>query len=256
TDLGEKIVIGGWINPTTYSIDQTFIPIFSTRNGPGQPILYISLYQGRLRLMLYNNAGTLIYDTSETPSISFVNNDWYFITTIINRNNKTIQNFIGDRSNGTTWQSLVRNYTGELNEECTADIVMGMLQDTYYYAGGFDDWFFEKDSKLTMEDIHFHFKSSIQANGGDNASQVDALTEPGAVIVRKEDNKYPSSGVLYTVPNNCSLDGNGIVSVTSEYIAGSTAISLIETSASDDVEDWTSWQTIGTTGELMSSNRA
>src|SRR5699024_4141869 len=134
TDLGEKIVVGGWINPTTYSIDQTFIPIFSTRNGPGQPILYISLYQGRLRLMLYNNAGTLIYDTSETPSISFVNNGWYFITTIINRTDKTIQNFIGDRSNGATWQSPVRNYTGALNEECTADIVMGMLQDTYYYS--------------------------------------------------------------------------------------------------------------------------
>ncbi|KRG11685.1 hypothetical protein ACA29_16355 [Lederbergia galactosidilytica] len=72
----------------------------------------------------------------KTPSISFVNNGWYFITTIINRTDKTIQNFIGDRSNGATWQSLVRNYTGLLNEECTADIVMGMLQDTYYYAGG------------------------------------------------------------------------------------------------------------------------
>ncbi len=256
TDLGEKIVVGGWINPTTYSIGQTFIPIFSTRNGPGQPILYISLYQGRLRLMLYNNAGTLIYDTSETPSISFVNNGWYFITTIINRTDKTIQNFIGDRSNGATWQSSVRNYTGVLNEECTADIVVGMLQDTYYYAGGFDDWFFEKDSKLTMEDIHLHFKSSIQANGADSASQVDALTEPGAVILKQEDNKYPGSGVLYTIPKKCSLGGNGRVSVTSEYIAGTTAISLVETSTSDDLEDWTSWQTIGPTGELISPNRA
>src|SRR5699024_2640516 len=100
------------------------------------------------------------------------------------------------------------------------------------------------------------FKSSIQANGGDNASQVDALTEPGAVILRKEDNKYPSSGVLYTVPKKCSLGGNGRVSVTSEYIAGTTAISLIETSTSDDLEDWTSWQTIGPPGELISPNRS
>src|SRR5699024_12491735 len=145
--------------------------------------------------------------------ISFVNNRRYFITTINNSTDKTIQNFIGDRSNGATWQSPVRNYTGVLNEECTDDIVVGMLQDTYYYAGDFDDWFFEKDSKLTMEDIHLHSKSSIQANGADSASQVDELTEPGAVILKQEDNKYPSSAVLYTVPKKCDLAGNGRVSV-------------------------------------------
>src|SRR5699024_12750096 len=115
-----------------------------------------------------------------------------------------------------------------------------MLQDTYYYAGGCDEWFFEKDSKLTMEDIHLYFKSSIQANGADSASQVDALTEPGAVILKQEDSKYPSSGVLYTIPKKSSLGGNGRVSVTSEYITGTTAISLEETSISDDHEDWTS----------------
>ena len=54
SDLGEKIVVGGWINPTTYSVGQTYIPIFNTRQGPGQPIFYVSLFQGRLRLMLYN----------------------------------------------------------------------------------------------------------------------------------------------------------------------------------------------------------
>ena len=56
TDLGEKIVVGGWINPTTYSIGQTFIPIFNTRQGPGQPIFYVSLYQGRPRLMQIGRA--------------------------------------------------------------------------------------------------------------------------------------------------------------------------------------------------------
>src|SRR5699024_1284357 len=131
----------------------------------------MSLYQGRPRLMRYNNAVTLVYDIFATPSIGVVSNGRYFITTILNRTDQTIRNLSGDRSNGATWQSLVRNYTGLLNEECTADIGMGMLQDTYYYAGGFDDWFFEKDSKLTMEDIHLYFKSSIQANGADSASQ-------------------------------------------------------------------------------------
>src|SRR5699024_4495179 len=140
--------------------------------------------------------------------------------------------------------------------ECSADTVVGMLQDTYYYAGCFDDWSFEKDSKLTMEDIHLHFKSYIQANGADSASQVDVLTEPGDVILKKEDNKYAGSGVVYTIPKKCSLGGNGRVSVTSEYIDGTTAISLVETSTSDDLEDWTSWQTIGPTGELISPNRA
>ena len=83
TDLGEKIVCGGWINPTTYSVGQNFIPIFNTRQGPGQPIFYISLYQGRPRLMLYNSSGSLIYDQTETPSISMKNNGWYFIATVI-----------------------------------------------------------------------------------------------------------------------------------------------------------------------------
>src|SRR5699024_9732043 len=101
---------------------------------------------------------------------------------------------------------------------------MSKLEETYYYAGGIDDWSFEKDSKLMMEDILLYFKSSIQANCADSASQVDELTEPGAVILKKEDNKYPCSGVLYTVPKKCGLGGNGRVSVTSEYIAGTTAI--------------------------------
>ncbi len=256
TDLGDKIVVGGWINPTTYSIGQTFIPIFSTRNGPGQPLLYISLYQGRLRLMLYNNAGSLIYDTSETPSIAFVNNGWYYIVSIIDIKENKIQNFIGDRSNGATWQSPVQSFTGDLNKECTADIVMGMLQDTYYYAGGFDDWFIEKNSKLTMEDILTYFNSAILANGADMSADVDALTEPGAVLLRQDSGLYPHSGVLYTTATKCALGGNGRVSISNEYIAGTTAISLVETSTSDDLIDWTSWQSIGPTGELMSPNRA
>src|SRR5690625_6179588 len=98
----------------------------------------------------------------------------------------------------------------------------------YYESGGFDECVSEKDSKLTMEDIHLHFKSCIQANGADSAAQVDALTEPGAVILEQEDNKYPGSGVLYTIPKKCSLGGNGIVSVTSEYIDVTTVLNFVE----------------------------
>src|SRR5699024_9232792 len=107
-----------------------------------------------------------------------------------------------------------------------------------------------------MEELHIYCKASNQANRAASASKVDALKEPGAVILKQEDNKYTGSGVLYTIPKKCSLGGNGRVSVTSEYIAGTTAISLVETSTSDDLEDWTSWQTIGPTGELISPNRA
>ena len=39
SSLGERIVVGGWMNPTTYSVGNTFCPIFNTRQGPGQPLL-------------------------------------------------------------------------------------------------------------------------------------------------------------------------------------------------------------------------
>jgi len=35
SDIGNKIVVGGWINPTTYTIGNTYSPIFNTRQGLG-----------------------------------------------------------------------------------------------------------------------------------------------------------------------------------------------------------------------------
>ena len=256
SDLGEKIVVGGWINPTTYSIGQNFIPIFNTRHGPGQPIFYVSLYQGRLRLMLYNASGSLIYDQTETPSITLRNNGWYFIASIIEVNSKRVQNLVCDRSDGAVWQSPLRTFTGDLNQNCVANIVMGMLADTYYYAGGFDDWFYEKNSELTMEELISYFKSSILANGGDSTADVDALTEPGTVMLKATSGVYAQNGQLYTTAAACGLAGTGRVSVTSEYTAGVTAISLVETSTSDDLVSWTQWQSVGPSGELQSLNRA
>lgn len=109
-----------------------------------------------------------------------------------------------------------------------------MHANTYYYAGGFDDWFYEKDSLLTMEDLISYFKFSILANGGDSAADVDDFADPGSVMLKATSGVYAQSGQLFTIAAACSLAGTGRVSVTSEYTAGITAISLVETSTSDD----------------------
>ena len=44
--------------------------------------------------------------------------------------------------------------------------------------------------------------------------------------------------VLTTAAADCNLSGTGRVSVTSEYISGTPAVSLVETSTSDDLEEW------------------
>jgi phage minor structural protein len=257
TTLGDKIAVGGWINPTTYSVGSTYIPLFNTRQGPGQPLLYLSLYSGKPRMMLYNSAGTLILDQSETPSFSFANNGWYFIGAIIGVTAKTSQYIICNRADGMVWKAPVRTFTGTLNPSCVADIVIGMHADTYYYAGGFDDWFIETESQLTIDDLERFFRLSLLANGGDVNSAVDALTEPGKVRLQADSaGVYPESGQLTTIAANCNLAGSGRVSVTSEYTAGVTSISLIETSTSDDLLDWSAWQAVGTNGELASPNRA
>lgn len=72
TELGKRIVAGGWIYPTTYSVGTTFVPIFSTRSGPGNPLFYLSLRSGRLRNMLYDASGTLIYDVIEPDPMGVV----------------------------------------------------------------------------------------------------------------------------------------------------------------------------------------
>jgi len=255
SSLGEKIAVGGWINPTTYLVGNMYTPIFNTRQGPGQPIFYVSLYQGRPRMMLYNSAGTLILDQSETPSFSMVNGGWYFIAAVIEVTAKTSQFILCDRSNGAVWIAPKRTFTGELNRQCTANIVMGMHANTYYFAGGFDDWFLETDSQLTVEDLRDYFKNALLANGADSAASVDALTEPGAVVLKATSGVYPTSGALYTKAAPCSLSGNGRVAITSEYIAGVTSIAEVETAASDDLEEWSAWQTVGVGGELQSPNR-
>jgi phage minor structural protein len=256
SNLGDKIAVGGWINPTSYSVGQNYIPIFNTRQGPGQPLFYVSLYQGRPRMMLYNSSGDLILDQIETPSFNLVNNGWYFIAAIIEVTAKTSQLILCNRADGSVFTAPKRTLSGTLNPSCTADIILGMQNNQYYYAGGFDDWFLEVGTQLTIEDLQDYFRRAMMANGGDTSGATDGLTEPGAVSLRKgADGKYPESGVLTTIAALCSLAGSGRVSVTSEYTAGTTAIALVETSTSNDMDSWSAWQPVGSNGELASPNR-
>ena len=254
-NLGDRIVVGGWMCPTTYSVGNTFCPIFNTRYGPGQPIFYLSLYSGKPRIMLYNSAGSLILDQSMTPSFKLVNGGWYFIAGVIEPNDKKFTYVVGDRSSGTVWKSEVLTFTGELNRSCVADLVIGMHAGTYYYAGGVDDWFLDCDSPLTSDDLVDYFNATLLCNGGDSSSDVDALTDASGVILKSTDGVYPESGTIYTKAVECNLSGTGKVSVTSEYVAGTTSVSGIETSTSDDLTDWSDWIGIATDGKLQSPNR-
>ena len=253
--LGACIAVGGWMNPTTYSVGNTYCPIFNTRYGPGQPIFYLSLFRGKPRLMLYNSSGSLILDESVSPSFSFVNGGWYFIAALIEPDAKQAVYVVGDRGSGEVWTSAPMTWTGELNRSCVADLIMGMHADSYWYAGGFDDWFLDTDSSLTAEDLVEYFKTSLIANGGDMSGNVDAITEPGSVTLRQGSGGYPATGQLITKAAPCALSGTGRVSVTSKYTAGTTSIDLIETATSDDLEEWSGWQAVGASGELQSPNR-
>nr|DAO60976.1 MAG TPA: tail protein [Caudoviricetes sp.] len=254
-NLGERIIVGGWMNPTTYSVGNTFCPIFNTRYGPGQPIFYLSLYSGKPRIMLYNSAGSLILDQSMTPSFKLVNGGWYFIAGVIEPNNKKFTYVVGDRSSGEVWKSETLTFTGELNRSCVADLVIGMHATSYYYAGGFDDWFLDCDSPLTADDLVDFFKATVLCNGADSSSDVDALADASGVTLKATDGVYPESGVIYTKAADCNLSGTGKVSVTSEYTAGVTAIASVETSTSDDLTDWSDWIVVGSDGKLQSPNR-
>lgn len=253
--LGACIAVGGWLNPTTYSVGNTYCPIFNTRYGPGQPIFYLSLIRGNPRLMLYNSSGSLILDESVSPPFSFVNGGWYFIAALIEPDAKQAVYVVGDRSSGEVWTSAPMTWTGELNRSCVADLIMGMHADSYWYAGGFDDWFLDTDSTLTADDLVEYFKASLSANGGDMSENVDAITEPGSVTLRQGSDGYPANGQLITKAAPCALSGTGRVSVTSEYTAGTTAVDLVETATSDDLEEWSGWQAVGASGELQSPNR-
>lgn len=255
SDLGERIIVGGWMRPTTYSVGNTYTPILSTRGGTGNPIFYLSLIRGKPRMMLYNSSGSLILDTSVTPSFSLENAKWYFIAAVIEPTNKKAWYVVGDKTAGTVWKSSALTFTGELNRSCTADLIWGMLNSSYWYAGGFDDWFLDCDSELTADDLMDYFRSAVMANAGDTTGDVDGLSEPGTVTLRASSGAYPTEGILTTAAAECNLSGTGRVSVTSEYVSGTTAVSLVETSTSDDLITWSDWVAVPADGKLQSPNR-
>ena len=51
---------------------------------------------------------------------------------------KTVRSPVCDRSTGDVFKTAIRSFTGKLNPSCTADIIMGMYADSYYFAGGFE----------------------------------------------------------------------------------------------------------------------
>jgi phage minor structural protein len=252
-NIGDTILVGGWIKPTIYSIGNTYCPLFNTRSGPGQPIFYLSFFQGRPRVMLYNEAGSLILDRTTSPSFTFKNGGIYFIACIIRPNVRTAQYVIGDRSDGKCWVSEAYSFTGELNRLCTADIIMGMHAGSYWYAGGFDDWFLDTDSELTVQDLEEYFRSSYFASGGDSASSVDALTEPGKVLLKKTDGIYPLTGELLTTAKPLSLSGTGRIAITKEYEAGVTDISAVEFGLSTDLNTWGKWTALPEDGKIKAT---
>lgn len=261
TALGKRIVAGGWIYPTTYSVGTTFVPIFSTRSGPGNPLFYLSLRSGRLRNMLYDSSGTLIHDVIEPEPMGVVlkNNGAYFIGTVIDLEKKTVQSLVCDRGTGDVFKTAIRSFTGELNPSCTADIVMGMYADSYYFAGGFDDWFYETDSDLTIDDLKAHFLSGLLANGADVDSSVDAISNLGSVTLKQTDGVYAESGVLYTRILDLGeggLAGAGKIQLVGTVDAGITSISEVRTRTSDSLEDtsFSDWEAVGADGVIQSPN--
>lgn len=249
--FGETIAVGGWFMPTTYSVGNTFCPLFNTRYGPGQPILYLSLLSGKPRIMLYDSTGTLILDKSVTPSFTLENAAWYFIACLIKPVAKTAQYILGSRSTGAVWESDVLGFTGTLNASCTADLVWGMHADSYWYAGNFDDWFLDCDSDLTVDDISLWFRESLSANAADSDAGVDGLTTEDAVTLKATSGAYPSSGALTTAAIAYGIEGTCLVSVDAD-LPGGTGIS-IETSTSDDLATWSDWATPGDDGSVKSA---
>lgn len=249
--FGETIAVGGWFMPTTYSVGNTFCPLFNTRYGPGQPILYLSLLSGKPRIMLYDSTGTLILDKSVTPSFTLENAAWYFIACLIKPVAKTAQYILGSRSTGAVWESDVLGFTGTLNASCTADLVWGMHADSYWYAGNFDDWFLDCDSDLTADDISLWFRESLSANAADSDAIVDGLTTEDAVTLKATSGAYTSSGTLTTAAVTYGIEGTCLVSVDADLPDG-TGIG-VETSTSDDLMAWSDWAATGDDGSVKSA---
>lgn len=249
--IGKTIAVGGWIMPTKYSVENTFCPLLNTRNGPGQPIFYLSLHSGKPRLMLYDSSGSLILDEDFDPSITMTDGKWYFVTVLIHPDIKTAQWILGDRDSGKVWASTPVTFTGELNRSCKADLIWGMLADSYWYAGNFDDWFLDCNSSLTADDVILKFKELLPANAADSNSSVDGLTTNNAVTLKAKNSVYPTSGELTTAATSYGVKGTNFLTIDATIPDGTKI--KVETATSDDLSTWSNWSVIGSNNTVQSA---
>ena len=129
-----------------------------------------------------------------------------------------------------------------------------MHADSYWYAGNFDDWFLNCDSRLSVDDIADWFKKSLTANAADNGANVDGLSTVDAVTLKASSSVYPESGVLTTAAADYGIKGTCYVSADADTPDG-TSIS-IETSTSDDLSTWSDFAALGENGEVLSGSAA
>lgn len=253
SSIGDRLAVGGWFQPTTYSVGNTYCPILNTRSGPGNPIVYLSLYSGQPRFMFYNASGTLIYDNTFDPGFVLENGGWYFMACLIKPAERAASFFAGDRKSGVIW-TKDDALTGDLNRSCTADLVWGMHAGTYWYAGGFDEWFLDCDSDLTPSEIISWFKRSLSANGADASSDVDGLTAENKVRLRAVNGVYSGSGMLTTAAAEYGIKGKGYVRLDASLPAGTKV--NVETSVSNDLTTWSNWQAPAADGEISSQGES
>ncbi len=253
SNIGAALAAGGWFCPTTYSVGNTYCPILNTRGGPGNPIIYFSLFSGEPRFMFYNASGTLIYDNTFNPGFALLNGGWYFMSCLIRPESREVSLFVGDRSSGAIWtKEDVLN--GDLNRSCTADLLWGTHAGTYWYAGGFDEWFLDCDSNLTPSDVISWFKKSLSANGADAASDADGLQTENKVKLKAVNGVYAASGMLTTAAAEYGIIGNGYIRLDAELPAG-TGVS-VETSVSNDLAAWSDWETPAADGEISAQGES
>ena len=242
SSIGERIVVGGWILPTTYSVGNVYTPLLSTRAGDDNPIFYLSLLFGKPRITLYDAAGKAILDKSVTPPFTLENTKWYFLAVVIEPDNHKAWYVVGDRNSGEVWTSQALTFSGTLNRSCTADLIWGMLDETYWYAGGLDEWFLDCDCEATADDLADYFRSITGGNttGNNTTSRIqfglcyiDNDNVPELLIA---DGASPSSQItLVTYANGTLHPAHNIGSLGNVYYRENENVLIDEESGTDTV---------------------
>lgn len=257
--LGRGFIFGTWVNPTTYGSQAQFVPILSTRDGPGTPMVYVSFTTGKLNVRLFNSSGAAIYNVTESAMAPVVVSKNYFIAVYVDLDNNTIQNLVGTEEDKTVYKSPIRNIEGTVNRSCTADLYVGMLEGDAFFSGTIDDLFYEKNTEHNIETMERYFYSSIAGNGGDVENEVDGISVSGSVILSKENNAYKASGTFNTpiIDLGTPISGNGKIVLLGEVVEGKHEVKNIQSRTADDFKNpvWSFWEDVGPKGEVKSPPR-